>query len=138
MAAVLAHHREIALLDEGLDGVADVAEVRARAHLLDAAPHGFPAGLGEPLRGQGGLSHVVHAAGVAVETVADHGDVDIDDVAGLQDLVIRDAVADHVVHRGADGLGETPIVHVRRDGLLDLRRCVRCRSGPAPRWSRRV
>ena len=55
----------------------------------------------------GGLADEVHAAGVAVEAVLDDRDVDVDDVAGLQALVVRDAVADHVVDRGADGLRET-------------------------------
>ena len=107
VAAVLAHHGEVALLDELLDGVADVAEPRARAHLLDAAPHRLVAGLGEALGMQGRLADEVHAAGVAVEAVVDHGDVDVHDVAGLEHLVVRDAVADHVVHGGADGLRET-------------------------------
>ena len=120
MAAVLAHHGEVAILDEGLDGVSDVAEMRAGLHLFDAAPHGFPARFGQPLRGQGGFAHVVHAAGVAMETIADHGDVDVQDVAGLQHLVVRDAVAYHMVHRRADGLRETPVVHIGRNRLLDL------------------
>src|SRR3984893_7423510 len=113
MAAVLAHHRVVVSLDEALDGVADVAQVRTRTHRRDAAPHGGEAGLGEALRVRRRPAHQVHAAGVAVKSVADHGDVDIDDVAGLQALVIRDAVADHVVHRGADGLGKTAVVEVR-------------------------
>src|ERR1700730_16514946 len=113
MAAVLAHHRVVVLLDEALDGMTDIAQVRTRTYRLDAAPHGGEAGLGEALRVRGRLAHQVHAAGVAVKSVGDHGDVDIDDVAGLQALVIRDAVADHVVYRGADGLGETAVVEVR-------------------------
>src|ERR1700731_621525 len=118
VAAVLAHHRVVVFLDEALDGVTDVAQVRTRTYRLDAAPHGGEAGLGEALRGRQRLAHQVHAAGVAVKSVADHGDVDIDDVAGLQALVIRDAVADHVVHRGADGLGKTAVVEVRRHRAL--------------------
>jgi hypothetical protein len=120
MAAVLAHHGEVAILDVGLDGVSDVAEVGAGLHLFDAAPHGFPARFGQPLRGQGGFTHVIHAAGVAMETIADHGDVDVQDVAGLQDLVVRNSMAHDMVHRGADGLRETSIVHVGGNRLLDL------------------
>jgi len=59
-------------------------------------------------------------AGVAVEAVADHRDVDVDDIAGLQPAVIRDAVADHVVHRGADGLREAAVVEVRGHRALHL------------------
>ena len=104
VAAVLAHHRKFLLLDEGLDGVPDVPEVRAGLHLPDAAPHGLVAGLGEALRRHRGLADEVHAAGVAVKSIPDHRDVDVDDVAGLERLVVRDAVAYDMVYRGADGL----------------------------------
>jgi hypothetical protein len=42
---------------------------------------------------------------VAVVAILDDGDVEVEDVAVLQHLVAGDAVADHVVDRGADGLG---------------------------------
>ena len=91
--------------------------------IADAAPHGLVAGLGQALaRSTGGLADEVHAAGVAVEAVADHRDVDIDDVAGLQAPLVRDAVADHVVDRGADGLREAPVVEIGRDRLAARRR----------------
>src|SRR5690606_33841264 len=68
---------------------------------------------------------VVHAAGVAVPAVLDHGDVDVDDVAVLQDLgLARDAVADHVVDRGAHGLGEAAVADVGRDRPLHLQDVV--------------
>src|SRR2546429_6050443 len=102
------------------DALPDVAQARARTHHLDAAPHGGETGLGEALRVRWRLAHQVHAAGVAVESVADHGDVDVDDVPGLQALVIRDAVADHVVHRGTDGLGKAAVVEVRRHRALHV------------------
>jgi hypothetical protein len=44
-----------------------------------------------------GLADVEHAAGVAVEAVLDHGDVDVDDVARLEHLVAGNAVADLVL-----------------------------------------
>ena len=73
------------------------------------------------------LAHVVHAAGIAVVAVLDHGDVDVQDVAGLQHPVARDAVADLVVHGGADRL---------RERLVARRRIVEGgrhgAAGPAP------
>ena len=54
-----------------------------------------------------GVPDEVHAAGIAMEAVADDRDVDIDDVAALQALIARDAVAHHVVDRGANGLRES-------------------------------
>ncbi len=103
-----------------LDGMADVAQVGARAHQLDGVPHGLAAGFGQPLRLHRGLADVVHAAGVAVIAILDDGDVDIEDVAGLEHPVVRNAVANHVVRRGADGLGEAPVADVGRYRLLGL------------------
>src|SRR3982751_509720 len=104
VAAVLADDREIAFLDEGLNRVTDVAEARAGTHLRNALPHGFPARFGEALGGRRRLADVIHAARVAVITIADHGDVDVDDVARLEDLLVRDAMANDVIHGRADGL----------------------------------
>ena len=53
----------------------------------NAAPHGLVAGRRQAARQHGGVADEVHAAGVAVKAVADHGDVDIDDVAALQALI---------------------------------------------------
>jgi hypothetical protein len=77
--------------------------------------------LDQALRHHRRLAHRVHAAGVAVEAVLDDGDVDIDDVAVPEHLGrARDAVADDVVDRGADGLGEALVAEVGRDRLLLL------------------
>src|SRR5690606_15814396 len=60
-----------------------------------------------------------HLAGITVEVVLDDGDIDIDDVALLQHLGIAgDAVADHLVDRRADGLGEAVVVERGGNGLL--------------------
>ena len=81
---------------------ADVAEVRAGPHGADAAPHRLVGDVDQPPRLDRRRADVEHAARVAVEAVLDHGDVDVDDVAGLQLLVAGDAVADDVVDRRAD------------------------------------
>ncbi|MNO50457.1 hypothetical protein D3C76_408340 [compost metagenome] len=52
--------------------------------------------------------------------ILDDGDVQVDDVPFPQLLVIGDAVADHIIDRGADGLGEAVIVERGGDGLLYL------------------
>src|SRR6185437_4021308 len=105
-------------LHESLDGMADVAEARAGTHRLDAAPHGLEAGFREALRVRGGLAHEVHAAGIAVKTVTNHGHVYVDDIARLEALVVRDAVADHVIHRGTDGLRKAAVIQIRRHRFL--------------------
>lgn len=53
-------------------------------------------------------------------TILDDGDVQIDDVPFPQLLVVRDAMADDIVHRGADGLGEAVVIERRGDGLLHV------------------
>jgi hypothetical protein len=53
----------------------------------------------------------VHAAHVG-------RDVDVDDVAVLQGAAVGDAVADHLVDRGAQGLGEAPVAERRRVGAV--------------------
>src|SRR5690606_14786161 len=121
VAAVLAHHREALGCGVALDGVADVAQGGTRLHRADAAPHRLGRGLdqapGHHRRGAG----VVHAAGVAVPAVLDHGDVDVDDVAVLEDLGgARDAVADDVVDGDAGGLGVAPVADVGRDRVLHV------------------
>src|SRR5690606_34374002 len=121
VAAVLADHAEAFGFGVLLDGMADVAQGRARLHRADAAEHGLAGGLDQAPGHHRGLAHVVHAAGVAVPAVLDHGDVDVDDVAVLQDLArAGDAVADDVVDRGADRGGEAAVAHVGRDRALDV------------------
>jgi len=59
-----------------------------------------------------------HAAGVAVPAVLDDGDVDVDDVALFERLVIGDAVANLVVDRGANRLG---VGRVAATGVIERR-----------------
>src|SRR3546814_4208681 len=88
--------------------MADVAQRRAGLHHLDAAHHGFVGHLDQAAGDDLRLADEEHAAGVAVPTVDDDGDVDVDDVAVVETLVIAgNAEADDVVHRGADRLGRS-------------------------------
>src|SRR5699024_9429199 len=103
VAAVLAYHAEAFSLGELLDRVADIAQGRPRPHRVDAFEHRLAGGLHQPPGHHRGLAHVIHAAGVAVPAVLDHGDVDIDDVAVLEHLRPRDPVADDVVGGDAGG-----------------------------------
>ena len=52
--------------------------------------------------------------------VLDDGDVDVDDVAALEFFRPRDAVADGVVDRGADRLGEALVVEGGGDHALHV------------------
>src|SRR5690606_38583981 len=121
VAAVLAHHAEALAFGVLLDRVADVAQGRTRLHRADAAEHGFPGHFDQAPGHHRRRAGEVHAAGIAVPAVLDDGDVDVDDVAVLQDLgLVRDAVADDVVDRDAGRLGVAPVADVGRGGLLHV------------------
>ena len=103
-----------------LDRVADVAEMLAGRQFLDAEPHALEGHLGQALRLDAGLADEEHPAGVAVEAVLDHGDVDVDGVAGLQPAIAGNAVADDMIDGGADRFREAAVVQRRRDRALDV------------------
>jgi hypothetical protein len=111
-----------------LDGVPDVAEVRAGPHLGDAEPQALEGDLAQAPGEDAAVAVTAdqeHPAGVAVVAVLDHRDVQIDDVALLERLVARNAVTDLVIDRGADGLGvglvaRGAVVEGRRDAALHL------------------
>jgi len=87
VSAVFSHHREIVAFGIGLDGMADVAQPGARLDHADAAPHGLVTSHGQPAGEYRGVADEIHAAGVAVESVANHRDIDIDDIPALELLV---------------------------------------------------
>src|SRR5258708_39778950 len=95
----------------------DVAQPGPGLDHADAAPHGLVACSRQPAGEDPGIADEVHAAGIAMKAVANHGDVDIDDVAALQSLVAGNSMAYDMVHRGADGLGKASVVEVGRDRL---------------------
>ena len=105
VAAELAHHRVALAFGKTLDRKADVAQVNAGFHHPDAVPHGLIGDAAQAFGGNRAFAHHEHAAGVAVPGVFDDGDVDVHHVAFFQRLVIRNAVANLVVDRGANGLG---------------------------------
>ena len=92
-------------------------------------PHGFVRQLRQTLGRNGHIAHREHAAGVAMPTIFDDGDVDVDRVAFFQRLVIWNAVAHLMVDRCADGLGvgvvtAGVVVEWGGNGLLNLRDVV--------------
>ena len=131
VAAKLAHHAKALAFGKLLDGITDIAQVDAGTHHFDAVPHGLISDSAQTLGGNRNLAHHEHAAGVAVPAVFDDGDVDIDDIALFQRLVIGNAMADLVVDRGADGFGvggvaAAFVVERCRDAALHLHNVVMC------------
>ena len=114
VTAEVAHHAHVLRLDIGLDGGADVAGGGAGPDRRDAAHHGLVGDLDQPLGAARYVADRVHAAGIAVPAIEDQGDVDIDDVALLERLVARDAVADDVIDRGAGRLAVAAVHQGRR------------------------
>src|SRR5207248_11042139 len=119
VAAELAHDREAMTLGEALDRRADIAEVRAGLDGTDAAPHRLVGHFAQPASLDRRRADIEHATGVAVETILDDGDVDIDDVASLELLVAWDAVTDDMVDRRADRCG---IRLITGRGVVERRR----------------
>src|SRR3984893_15374512 len=92
VTAILAHYRVVPVFDEGLNGVANIAEPRARFHSFDSAPHCLETGFCQSLRMRRRFANEIHSAGVTVEPIPDNSDVNVDDVAGLEPLVVGDSM----------------------------------------------
>ncbi|MDT4861036.1 hypothetical protein FQZ97_956260 [compost metagenome] len=121
MPAVLAHDAETLPVSDRLDGMAHIAQRRSRLDLPDAGQHGFVCRLHQPPRQSGRGTHEVHATGVAEPAILDDSNIDVDDVALLQNLVGRgDAVAHDLIDRGEDGFRITVVPHVGRNGALNI------------------
>src|SRR5204862_5961335 len=103
VAAEIAHHRIAVALGIALDRIADRADMHPRPHHRDAAHHRLIGDL-DQLFGfdRDAFADEVHAAGIAVPTIEDHGHVDVQAVAVHQAAAARAAVAHDVVDRGAD------------------------------------
>jgi hypothetical protein len=104
VAAEIPHDRTALGLGMGLDRRADIAEGGTRADLLDPLHQRVMGDLDQPLGPAAGAPRDIHPAGIAVPALDDHGHVDVQDVAVAQQLVARDAMADHMVHADAGGV----------------------------------
>ena len=121
VAAVLAHHRVVVLFRVLLDNVADIAQGGAGLDELQGLVQALLGDLDQALGVGCHIAHLHHDAGVAVVFILDHGDIDIDDIAVLQFLGVRgNAVAHHIVDRGADRAREAVVVQRGGNGLLCL------------------
>ena len=113
MAAVRPDDGAVLCLGVLLDDVAELADEHAR---LDGGNRFFKA-LPRALHhancvwvGLGFVPHVVCLVKVAVEALVVQGNVNVDDVAVHESALVGNAMADDLVDRGADGLGEVIVV----------------------------
>ncbi len=112
-----------------LDDLADVAEIGSVPDRLDAAPHALVSNFRKAARLNRRFADIKHAAGVAVKTVLDNRDVDVDDVARFEFLRSWYAMADDMIHRGADGfwvglVAGRRVVQRRGYGVLQVHHVV--------------
>ena len=89
---------------KSLDCVADVAQSRPMPDLLNAEVHGFLGDFDESFGMGADLADAKHLAGVAMITVLDDGNINVDNIPGLKFFVAGNAVANRMVDRGADRL----------------------------------
>src|SRR5690606_9731097 len=79
----------------------------------DAAHQTFIGDFEETLSSAFDLANRIHAAGIAVPTIDDICDVNVDNITFTQRLIIRNAMANNVIDRGANRLHVTTITKGR-------------------------
>src|SRR5208282_1955398 len=102
MTAEFPHYAESMLLGAALYRMSNIAKSGAGTHLADAVPHAVIGDFTQTLCLHRRRPDVEHAAGVAVPTIFDDRDINIDDVAGFQFFLSGHTVTDHMINRGAD------------------------------------
>jgi len=120
VAAELLNNRESMGLSMTLDRVTDITKGCAGFDLKNPEIHGFLADFCQTACPDWNLAYQKHLAGVAMVTVLDDGDIDIDDVATLQLLGSGNAVTDSMVDGSANGFWEAPVVQWSGDCLLNV------------------
>ena len=135
VADQVADDAETARLDQGLDGMGDVADAIADLRLADADVEGFLGGLKQAgdFRSDGTDGH--RDGVVADVPVGFDGDIERDDVAIAEDALEGADAVDHLlVDREAGVGGKAP----RTDLIADSPRCGRRRLAirSRPAWSR--
>lgn len=81
-----------------LDGVTDIAQCCAGFYDFDPFHHGIICDIAEAFCLYGDfIANIIHARCIAMPSIKNNGDVDVDDVTILQDFIAWDAVANNVV-----------------------------------------
>jgi hypothetical protein len=115
MAAEVANDAVAMLFRMALDGVGDIAHSVSGLRLLYPEHQAFVGDIDQPPRLERNVADQEHSAGVAVPAVEDRGDVDVDDVALLEDLLAGYSVADDMVDRRAAAPREAAIAERGRN-----------------------
>ena len=120
VTAVVFDNAEAVFVGDVLDGAADVVPVCASfACSADAIFHAELGGIDEFAGNVRDLANAEHGGGITVVAGEDRRDVDVHDVAILEDGVcVRDAVADNFVDADAGVARVTVIAHAGGDALV--------------------
>ena len=97
MADELTDDRETFAFDISLDRMADIADTVAWFCLLDAQVQGFFSDFHQTLHFRRGLADHIAPARIGHGTVVVHDCIDLDQIAVLQHIFAREAMADFVV-----------------------------------------
>ena len=100
----------------GFDSRANIAQPRARfGGGFNAQHQALISHFNEPLCLDRRFASKIHPAGIAMPSVEQRGDIDVQNIALFQNLVARNAMADHMVQRDTAGMRIAAIAHGRRD-----------------------
>lgn len=113
MAHICPNHTAVAALGMLLDDVSKLAEQGSRLHLLDSQLQTLAGRLHNTDRvgiRLGPVADIVRLVEITVVAIMIQRHVQIDDVAVEEDALVRDAVANNLIYRRADRLGEVVIV----------------------------
>ncbi len=89
-----------------LNCTTDVSEGAAWTNSPNSVPETFPGNPAKPTSLYRWRSDLEHSASVAVISILDDGDVDIEDVSVAQDSFAGYPMANLMIYRGANGFGE--------------------------------
>lgn len=131
VTTVALDHTAVAALCMLFDHISRVPEKHTRLHQVDGHVQTLSRSLdnanGVGVR-PGLISDIVGFVQVTMVTVVVQCHVDVDNVTVLERSLVGNAVADGLVDRGADGLGEMHVIQGRRI-RLDLTQYRRIRNG---------
>ena len=113
MSTVCLDNTELLRFGVFLDDIPKVADFDAWFDVLDGLCQTLPCGLDQTNSvrvGFGVLSDVICLVQITVVAFVEERDINIEDITVLENPLVRNAVADDLVRRGADGLGEVVVV----------------------------
>ena len=102
VSTVFTHDGKSLFFNVLLYGRAHIAEPLTWGELVDTQPHAVEGNLCQSLRLAARFTHEIHATGVAVESLFDNRDIDIDRITGLERALARNAVTNDMIDRCAN------------------------------------